>query len=392
MPGKTYTVFRHQLLQTVLSRRYLYTFLAGPLLLMAGIVVAASAFSGVIAPAVKGVLSVAVGYVDPAGLMGSPPKLLRRFETAEAASAALRRRELGAYFVVPEDVAQGGTVQVYRPRMAFFVLDRPIREAVRHALLHDVDADVRWRLLRPVDLTTDTVAVPDARVRSLGVSLFGVVVCVALWVSISFLLEAFATERKNRLYELLLASVPLGRLLIGKALALGLAGLFPVAFWGSFVALLASPLLLLLFGAEKDLTVGLLDAAILVAYFLLGYVAFATLCVGLSATTRDPGSAKAVLGVGIWGVLLVSGFVDADFAESTLGLVLAAVPPMSIFMVPFHLSYGTVPGWLVATSLTALAAFDALLFLLARKLVRADQLLYGQGYSARALLRALRQA
>ena len=100
----------------------------------------------------------------------------------------------------------------------------------------------------------------------------------------SALLKSVAEEKENRMIEVLLTSVRPVSIMLGKVLAIGLAGLFQMAVWMTSF-LLVTPRIFGVFPDVSSFDFELRIVAILLFFFLGGYFLGAVILAGIGAAT-----------------------------------------------------------------------------------------------------------
>jgi ABC-2 type transport system permease protein len=194
------------------------------------------------------------GIVDHSGLLGlsDAEKIqiensqFRSFASEQAASEALRvRGTIKSYYVLPPDYLETGSVlahsdeqsalgpwqaiddlgQLLRRRLTAERLSRPVAERVAKPVAKREAFRVR----------SDGTRVAEGREAIVGrlVLPFGFVLLLftSILMSGSYLIQATATEKENRVVEVLLSSATADEVMTGKLLGLGGAGLLQVVVW-----------------------------------------------------------------------------------------------------------------------------------------------------------------
>jgi ABC-2 type transport system permease protein len=224
--------------------------------------------------------------------------------------------------------------------------------------------------------------------------IFGVLLAVSLIFSSTYLLQGLGTEKENRLMEILLSSVSTRQLIIGKVLGIGTAGLVQVAIWVA-----ATPLLLNLasssiggFISTLQIPAGLLGLA--VAYFVLGYLLFAVLSIGVAAVSSSVREAQHLASIfTMWAIApfwLLS--LIMEFPYSPAWVALSIFPFSAPVLVMLRLGSTGVPAWQLATSIAVLVSCIIGGLLLASKLLRTYMLMYGKRPNLGEIIRNLRRA
>jgi len=229
--------------------------------------------------------------LDQADLEGE--FIFRPFATEPEARAALASRAIKGYFVVPADYLERGVVEIYTldsidltragSRSAFATLIR------QHLVAARLDPPLSARVVDPLKATrpftvSKTGALSDAGtttavVRIVIPVLFTVLFLRSVMMSSGFLMQRTATEKENKVVEVLLASANPDEILSGKLLGLGAAGLLQIVVW---LALLAAgglgivPLILASHIEMPWLAIGLAVPLFLMAFMFYGSLMLGT--------------------------------------------------------------------------------------------------------------------
>jgi len=141
-----------------------------------------------------------------------------------------------------------------------------------------------------------------------------------------------ATEKANRVSEVLLAIIPPRSLLFGKVIGIGAIGV------GTLAIAAAPPLVRYLLGAELPAGFGTTVAAS-AAWFVLGLALYLTLAGALGALVARQEEVGAVIGP--LTMLLVAGYLVAISAgDSVVGQIFAYVPLTSPMVEPYRIAIG----------------------------------------------------
>jgi ABC-2 type transport system permease protein len=232
----------------------------------------------------------ATGVVDEQ--LGKAGFIFRPFAQDADARAALVNRSVKGYFVLPRDYVSSGVVEVYTPDQMNLTGD-----ASRNAFSNLVRQGlIRGRLAAPVD---DRVLHPLKDERTFSVSstgeltnndmtteivriavpvVFMVLFLLSVLMTSGYLMQGTATEKENKVVEVLLASADPDEILSGKLVGLGGAGLLQVAVWmvllvGGGIGII--PLLL-----TSNIEVPWLAVVLAVPLFLMAFLFFGSLMLG----------------------------------------------------------------------------------------------------------------
>ncbi len=210
----------------------------------------------------------------------------------------------------------------------------------------------------------------------------------------SHTLTAVIEEKGSRIVEVLLVSLPPQRLMAGKVMGIGLAGLTQFGVWT--LALLALMAQGVSFG-DFSLDTSLLTPLILISFvvfFVLGFLLYSTLYAGVGAmcnTIQDSQQFHTPLMMGLILPMLMLSFVLRS-PDAPLSVILSLIPVFAPVLMFMRICIQTPPLWQIALSWLLLAAAIWGSFRVAGKLFRMGILMYGSSPTWATLVKALRQA
>ena len=343
------------------------------------------------------------GYVDGttlfSGHLTQDDVVFVRYDSRGEGMDALLAEEVKSLYVIPPDYLATGLVQRVEVGLGFG-LDQGDDDRLSRFLLANLsdsapESDVIERLKHPLFLTNvavDSSGVPrdlDGRRVAFFLGL-AFLLMFSLSMTGGFLLQGLGEEKESRIMEVLLSSVTPAQFMIGKVLGLGAAGLSQVLIWVA-VGLTLLEVLPSVF-TDLDLTLpGLVSMVVAVAFFVLGYLMFATLNAGLGAispTTRESQQLSIIVAaplmIPIWAWIYI-------VENPTAGLVkfLTFFPLTSPLVVLERLGPEAIEPWEVAVSLVVLMLSLVVVAFFVSRIFRAFLLSYGKRPGPRMLLRAL---
>ena len=366
--NKTWLIFSHEFLHTIKRVGFLVLTFTVPALALLGIGIGHLALPGPELPAVE---LMSLGYVDETGsfIHYDVKGLARlvRFATAEDATRALTRDEIAEYFVIPSDYESTRTVHRYT--LVKEMEPSPIAvDAIKDFLTSNllagkVSPEVIALVETPPNFTVTRlspageVAPDQSGIGSIIIpGAFALLLALSLQMSSSYLLQGLGEEKESRLIEVLLSSVSVRQLLTGKVLGLGAAGLLQVAVW-----LVSAPLLLRFassalrgFVAQLHVPPDFILFGIL--YFLLGYLLFAVLAVGVGAISPNSreGQSLALLYTLVGFVPLWLTSLLMLFPRSPLWIVLSIFPITAPVQTMLRLGLMEIPVWQILVSVAVM--------------------------------------
>lgn len=403
------TVFRYTFQEAVRKK----SFKVSSIVLLAAIVlifVLIAAFSGTGADTEADAAPDAAGYrlyyIDEQSLIPGGADALSEALGAEVTQADaaqyedLKRRisedgDLALVQVTPDDGSTSWTLRQGMPMLR--ILTKDVMSGVPADAISDtLSRQYAANLMREAGVDEQIIAmsgVPLLSVTEIAgqMDLTGYVVGLILVMLLFFCVYFYgygvamsvANEKTSRVMETLVVSAKPSRILIGKVLAMGAVGLL------QFLGILATAALCytfilpegaVLFGAPLSFaafTPGV--AALVVVYFILGYILYAVLNSVCGATVSKIEDLNTAM-MPVMFVALISfylAYFSAIAGGGALETVAMYLPFSSPFLMPFLLLNSEVPAGAVAGSITLLVAMIAVVLYLSVRIYSASVLHYG---------------
>ncbi len=403
------TVFRYTFQEAVRKK----SFKVSSIVLLAAIVlifVLIAAFSGTGADTEADAAPDAAGYrlyyIDEQSLIPGGADALSEALGAEVTQADaaqyedLKRRisedgDLALVQVTPDDGSTSWTLRQGMPMLR--ILTKDVMSGVPADAISDtLSRQYAANLMREAGVDEQIIAmsgVPLLSVTEIAgqMDLTGYVVGLILVMLLFFCVYFYgygvamsvANEKTSRVMETLVVSAKPSRILIGKVLAMGAVGLL------QFLGILATAALCytfilpegaVLFGAPLSFaafTPGV--AALVVVYFILGYILYAVLNSVCGATVSKIEDLNTAM-MPVMFVALISfylAYFSAIAGGGALETVAMYLPFSSPFLMPFLLLNSEVPAGAVAGSIALLVAMIAVVLYLSVRIYSASVLHYG---------------
>ena len=248
----------------------------------------------------------------------------------------------GGYQVVGDGEIDDVTGQALAATVASTVL-------TQNARAMDVDLE-RLQAGTMVDERLLDPDAKDAGLRKLASFLFVLVFYVTALGFGMTIAQSVTQEKESRVVEILAAAVPIRALLWGK-----IAGNTMLAIGQVVLLVVAGAAALLVSGRGDDLRVVGPAMGWYVVFFVLGFVALASLwsVAGSLASRQQDLQATTMPGQ----ILLFAPYLLAVTAGEGVKTVVSMLPVVSTMMMPARMAEGSVPGWQVAVAiLTTLVA------------------------------------
>jgi ABC-2 type transport system permease protein len=422
MKIKTGLVIRHELTSTLRRKSFLFMAFGVPILAILIFTVVnlikkdTSAVENEAAPDMSE-LEVE-GYVDQAGLIKTIPQdlpagVLVPFSTKAEAQLALDDEEISAYYIIPQNYIESGELIYVHPDPSPRMSDSQEWTMKLTLTLNLLNGDqaLAAKVWNPMNLHATNLN-PEAQSRTYGeedcstpggdcesnalVEMLPMIMVILFFVLINvssgLLIGSIATEKKNRVIEILMASISPGELLVGKIVGLGIAGILQSAAWiGTIYALLkfgGSTL-----GLPQELTIPTSIVTWGIVYFLFGFGIYASLMAGAGALVPDQKAAASA----VWLIImpLMLGYIvavtpigqnDPNGLLTTLVSLFPLTAPVAMIM---RLTIGGVPFWQLPLGALLMALTVVFVVRGAARMFQAQNLLSGQPFSASRYLAAL---
>jgi ABC-2 type transport system permease protein len=356
------------------------------------------------------------GYVDLSGLIrlipeDIPSDRLIRFQNEPSAQAALKSGEISAYYVIPEDIVQGGQIFYVYPDHRSYLDDGQawVMERTLFFNLLDGDPSLADWVWNPVWNTraTSLASGPETQagdcsrpgancetnnlvryIPSFMVALF----FVSFMTSSSMLFNSIGVEKENRMIEILMSSVSPEQILAGKTLGLGVAGLLQTIVWLASIYL-STDLNNSALRLPENFSFPIEILIWSLAFFLGGYGLYSSLMAGAGAMVpkmKEAGAANYVamfpllIGYAIGIMAPMSGVANSPFL-----VFLSIFPLTSPIVMVMRLTDGNPPLWQAILALLLLYATVIYALRTAARMFKAQNLLSGQPFSLSRFLRAI---
>jgi glucan biosynthesis protein C len=223
---------------------------------------------------------------------------------------------------------------------------------------------------------------------------FALLLGLSLMLGATSLINGLGEEKESRLIQVLFSSVSVRQLLVGKVLALGLAGLLQVLVW-----LLSTPLLLGLASASfggflSRMQIPINFFVLGIIYFILGYLLFAVLSIGIgaiSSNAKEGNTLALFYTLGSFVPLWLSS-LNMFFPNNPIWVVLTIFPVTAPIMTMLRLGTSVVPAWQIAASIAVLALSIVGGLSLSIRIFRMHMLMYGKRPSFAQLVRSLKES
>ena len=404
--NKFLLIFKHEFIRRIKSASFIILTLAVPVIALLGIGTFNLAKSMLEVP--EEVVT-AIGYVDDVGLFDEHNDMgvteFVPFDSRDDANQALASGEVLEYFVIPEDYLTSGVIQRYTTENELSTSPMTARLIWTFLTVNLLDEQVPLEtiglVVTPLNLEVTLVteegeiALEESNPANMIIpGVFALLLSFALMFGNNALISGLGEEKESRLIEVLFSSVSVRQLLIAKVLALGIAGLIQVLIW-----LVSAPWLLDLASASfgdwlRGIEIPANFIALGVVYFILGYLLFAVLSIGVGSISSNATEASSLSMFYTMACFIPLWFLGLviPFPNSPIWVVLTIFPITAPIQTMVMLGISDVPLWQIYTSIGLLVLSIIGGLYTSIKVFRMYMLMYGKRPSLGEILRNLKNA
>ena len=401
--NKTLLIFKHEFRFTIKRTAFIIMTFIVPLIALLAIG-AYHVISGAVKPSAE---ITNIGYVDNIGgfkYYTSQGKIvLVPYNSTDDASKALASNNAKGYFVISPNYLNTGLVYFYTlekqlepPPATLSAIKNFLSSNLMTGKVPQTTIDL---VEAPLNIITTRLTVTGAVSPEQGgygnllvPGIFSLLLVLSMMFSSSYLIQGLGDEKENRLIEVLLSSVSVRQLLIGKVLGLGAAGLVQVVVW-----VISAPLLLGLASSSiggflKTLVVPPNFYLLCIVYFILGYLLFAMISTAIGAispSAREGQQLATIFTIPSIAPLWFSSAIML-FPNSPVWVVLTIFPITAPVTLMLRLGSTDVAAWQIALSILVLVLSVVGGLLLTARIVRTYLLMYGKRPGLGEIIRNLR--
>ena len=344
------------------------------------------------------------GVVDLGGLIKSYPDWIVNGELVPVADEASAREQTAAgklegFYVISADYLESGKILLVKPQVSLVTevaQSRTLSNLINYHLLGS-DQELYLKYSNPATVVYEplNVAIADTRDTNNMYSYFlpyGVAMFLYMFILItaSLMLIAVTKDKENRVMEILVSSVKPIQLFTGKIAALGLVGLLQMVVWFG-TAVLVMRLNGTTLNIPANLQIPGLAIAMVVPYFVLGFLIYGSLMAGLGALVPNLKEANqssfVILMPMIFTIMANAQLIENP--EGGMALFLSLFPLTSSVGMMTRLTIGNVPPWQLALSLAILLGTVVIIVRGVANLFHAQTLLTGQKFKFGTFVRTI---
>lgn len=346
-----------------------------------------------------------VGLVDGTGDFSQRDESdWQLFENENAAAAALQAGSIQAYYQIPADYWATGEVNAVYETPPSIIVELLFTEWLEGQVRGRVPSDVLALYNTPITFDHEQAITPEesspalptsTRLAQAGQGLMGIFIAVYLvrfgsMFTTATVMESITSESDNRTIEIILTILSPGQFVLGKFMALLLAGLFQMGVWLGLLSLIA--LTVDAFSSFNLWEVVSEWPSIWPAVWLLLGMYMLDQIMGAAAGLLRVSSGIGYQVIGLLGWITTLGLIYALSyvplaPDAPLSVATSLFPLTSPIVMLVRLHTGTVPNWQVNLSIGLLWASILVMVLNMRFLLRLNLLTYARRWHLREWLR-----
>ena len=418
--NKVWAVIRREFLERVRTKWFLFSTILGPIFMIAITVLPAVLMSGT-----GGARHIAV-LDEGSGALGrrlvAQLEVGSRFDVERVAASpaeagavedsltgAVQSKQLDGFLVVSAAALQSGQLE-YRGRNVSSPRDMAeLEAAVKQGVMMErltqqgVDPGIVQESQAKISLTTLRISKRGATGET-GEATFvvayilGFVMYMAIFLYSVNVMRSVLEEKQTRIIEVLVSSLRPFQLMLGKVAGVGAVGLFQMAVWGTAAAALIRyrEAVFHLFNVPRAVSAGVQlpsigggMVALILAYFLLGYLLYSAMFAVVGAIVNTDSEAQQaqmpVVMLLVVGIIMFPAVLNEPAGPTAT--VMGLVPFFSPIIMPIRYAASDVPLGDVLTSVAVLAATVIAVVWVSARIYRVGILMYGKRPGLRELVR-----
>ena len=343
----------------------------------------------------------AQGVLDESGLIAEvPPEMADSvvlLDSQAQGQQMVTEGQLSAYYVIAPDYLESGDILFVQKDYNFLATQSEagvVRDLITWNLFSDKENATRYLNPMKVELqyTRPQTAKDFGGSQNFWLPYSLMMLFYLLIIgSSSLMLNSITYEKQNRVIEVLLTSYSTNEMLIGKTIALGLAGLFQTLVWTG-----TGYVLLTLAGRQFSLPASFsLPPIILlwgIVFFCLGYALYSSLMAGLGALVPNPKEGSQATLVVIFPLIIPLFFSNLLVAvpNAPIFVFFSLFPLTSPISMVSRMSAAAVPAWQVVLSILLLLVAIVYTIRSVARIFRAQALLAGKPFKVLDFVKAFR--
>lgn len=310
----------------------------------------------------------------------------------------IEKDEIYALLIIGKDIMNSRFFEIYLKNVSDYKTIGEIEDKLSSAissislLSKGINPDIVSEAIKKVNaITVKVVKGKGKKAGIMGEFLFSIFTVSLLFGIIlgygQVIMNGVLEEKTNRIIEIMLSSVNSFKLMAGKIIGIGSAGLTQVLIWALFAIYLLTSNVGFISGAKPSI-----DKSVLfffVIFFVLGYLMYASFFAAVGAIAGNIQEAQQMITPITYMIIIpyVIGIGFSSSPNSTAMVLLSIFPLFTPILMLLRITLVFPPLWQVYLSIFLLAITTFFIILATSKIFRTGILLYGKRPSLREILR-----
>ena len=317
------------------------------------------------------------------------------------ADSLLAVKEIEGYIVLEDDSFKQGVIRFHAAQPINFLRIQPLKQALQVMLVEErmkeqgITVNQIQELLEPIqfhEIISEGSVKREFKVMVtyLAPVIAVLLLCISIFTTSGFLFSAIVVEKANKILQWLLSYVSSFQVITGKIMGLGIVGLLQIFIWLILTMVLMAGNVL---PTEDIGFLTLRNAGLLVLYFVLGYLFFASLFTGvgaLSSSQEDAHRLKFYMRLLSLLPIVLAVFV-LHSPDSLFVRILSFIPFLAPIFMILRTPLGQPPLIDYYISCGVLVVSIVLSFMITGKLFRNASVIYGKKTTLKLVLNLLRE-
>lgn len=321
-------------------------------------------------------------------------------EDKERLIEMIERDEIYALLIIGKDVASSRFFEIYLKNVSDYKTIGEIEDKLSNALSSfvllskGINPEIVSEAIKRVNaLTVKVVKGKEKKTGIMGEFLFSIFMVSLLFGIIlgygQVIMNGVLEEKTNRIIEIMLSSVNSFKLMAGKIIGIGSAGLTQVLIWALFAIYLLTSNVGFISGVKPTIDKSLF--LFFIIFFVLGYLMYASFFAAVGAIAGNIQEAQQMMTPITYMIVIpyVIGIGFSSSPNSTPMVLLSIFPLFTPILMLLRMTLVFPPLWQVYLSISLLILTTILIILATSKIFRTGILLYGKRPSIREILRWL---
>jgi ABC-2 type transport system permease protein len=313
---------------------------------------------------------------------------LWRIEIVHYADNLLKSSKMEGYLLIDQINFSEGIIEFHSMLPANFLQIDPVKQAIQVVVVENrlkeegmqVDKIREWLeplIFREFQLQGEDKQEFNFLINYLGPIIVVLFLFISIFTSSGFLFSGVLKEKSNRVIELLLSSASYTQLVAGKIFGLGLLGIFQIFLWFGLALVLIG---VNAFNVSEITFLSFNNAGLFLLYFILGYLFFASIFVGIGTLFSHEEDAhhlnQFMRMLSIFPIILA--ILVLETPNSPLVRILSFVPPLTPTFMILRIPLGTPPPEDYYISIGIMVISILIGIIVAGRLFKVGSLLYGK--------------